>query len=78
MYFLCLHHCPLSICTFGSINVDAVSHRHRFPIFVTVRFPIVTVAAMSKRGGKREQGFGRGGDQGAHPSPPTILEGPHL
>ena len=65
MYFLCLHHCPLSICTFGSINVDAVSHRHRnCACFVTVWLPVVTVAAMSETYSDN--------------APPRHLEGHHL
>jgi len=74
IYFLCLNHCPWSICTFGSINVDVVSHRHRnCACLVTVRIPTVTVAAMS------EQHRGRGNGRASRATgPPLRVEGHHL
>ena len=69
-----MHHCPWSICTFGSINVDVVSHRHRnCACLVTVRLPTNTVAAMS------EQHRGRGNGRGSRATgPPLRVEGHHL
>ena len=74
IYFLCLNHCPWSICTFGSINVDVVSHRHRnCACLVTVRIPTNTVAAMS------EQHRGRGNGRGSRANgPPLRVDGHHL